>query len=145
MLIMRAKYKNIQGHNLLKAITILFISERLNKLSDFIDALQKNTAINLLTASAVEDGISMAEYHAPILIIVDEQVGALSGLDLVRRLMKVNAFLNTVVLSTMSHEDFHLLTEGLGILAKLSIQPGEKEADRIFELLDSSIPFLRTY
>ena len=87
----------------------------------------------------------MAEYHAPILIIVDEQVGALSGLDLVRRLMKVNAFLNTVVLSTMSHEDFHLLTEGLGILAKLSIQPGEKEADRIFELLDSSIPLLRTY
>ena len=129
----------------MKAITILFISERLNKLSAFIDALKDNTAINLLTASAVEDGISMTEYHAPALIIVDQQVGAFSGLDLVRRLIKVNAFLNTVVLSTMSHEDFHLHTEGLGILAKLSILPGEKEADRVFELLESAIRHLRPY
>ena len=130
---------------MLKPIIILFISERPEKLSAFIHALKANKAVNLLSASAVEDGIGMAEYHAPALIIVDEQIGALSGLDLVRRLIKVNAFLNTVVLSSLPDEDFHLHTEGLGILAKLSIQPGEKEADRIFNLLDSSIPFLRRY
>jgi DNA-binding response OmpR family regulator len=125
---------------MLKAIIILFISERLEKRSAFIHALQDNQKVNILTATSVEEGISMAEYYAPALIIVDEQVGALSGLEIVRRLIKVNAFLNTIVLSSLSDEDFQLHTEGLGILAKLSIQPGEKEADRVFDLLDSSIP-----
>ena len=128
-----------------KAIIVLLISERMEKMSGFFHALQDNKAINLLTASAVEDCISMAEYHAPALIIVDEQIGALSGLELVRCLIKVNAFLNIVVLSSLSDEDFHLQAEGLGILTKLSIQPGEKEADRIIGLLDSSISCLRPH
>lgn len=123
---------------MLKVNTILLISERLEKLSGFVHALQDNKDFDLLTATAVEEGISIAEYHAPALIIVDEQIGALSGLDLVRRLIKVNAFLDTIVISSKTDEDFHLHSEGLGILARLSFQPGKKEADGVFDLLNSA-------
>lgn len=116
---------------------ILIISERQEKLADFTKALEKDREVDLLTATAVEDAINMAEYHAPALIVVDEQVGDLSGVDLVRRLIGVNAFLNTAVLSALADEDFHLRSEGLGILARLPIQPGDKDALRMLELLRS--------
>ena len=116
---------------------ILIISERQEKLADFTNALEKDREVDLLTATAVEDAINMAEYHAPALIVVDEQVGDLSGVDLVRRLIGVNAFLNTAVLSALADEDFHLRSEGLGILARLPIQPGDKDALRMLELLRS--------
>lgn len=122
---------------MLKMIKILIISERQEKLADFTKALEKDREVDLLTATAVEDAINMAEYHAPALIVVDEQVGDLSGVDLVRRLIGVNAFLNTAVLSASTDEDFHLRSEGLGILARLPIQPGDKDALRMLELLRS--------
>ena len=118
-------------------IKILIISERQEKLADFTKALEKDREVDLLTATAVEDAINMAEYHAPALIVVDEQVGDLSGVDLVRRLIGVNAFLNTAVLSASTDEDFHLRSEGLGILARLPIHPGDKDALRMLELLRS--------
>ncbi len=122
---------------MLKMRKILIISERQEKLADFTKALEKDREVDLLTATAVEDAINMAEYHAPALIVVDEQVGDLSGVDLVRRLIGVNAFLNTAVLSASTDEDFHLRSEGLGILARLPIQPGDKDALRMLELLRS--------
>ena len=120
---------------MLKSLTILLISERQEKLSGFTEALQKDSAVDLLAATTVEDAIHLVDYHAPALIIVDEQVEGFAGLDLVRRLIEVNAFANTAVLSALNEKDFHRCSEGLGILTRLPIQPEKKDALRLLDLL----------
>lgn len=119
-------------------LSIILISERQNQLSDFINALQKDGEVDLLTAASFEEAILMIARQKPALIVVDEQVGNLAGLDLVRRLMEVNAFINTVVFSALSEEEFHRHSEGLGILARLPIQPDKKDARRLLDLLRQS-------
>jgi hypothetical protein len=69
------------------------------------------------------------------LVIVDEALGDMSGLGLVRRLLGVNALINTVLVSTESPEDFHEHTEGLGILMPLPENCGAVEAAGLAEAL----------
>ena len=84
--------------------------------------------VDLLVATTVQDAIHMVDYHAPALIIVDEKVGKLSGLDLVRRIIEINAFVNTAVLTSLAEEEFHHCSEGLGILSALPARPEERQA-----------------
>ena len=118
-----------------ETLFIILISERQNQLSDFINALQKDGEVYILTAATFEEAIQMVARQVPALIVVDEQVGNLAGLDLVRLLMEVNAFINTAVFSALSEEEFHHHSEGLGILARLPIQPEKKDARRLLDLL----------
>jgi CheY-like chemotaxis protein len=67
------------------------------------------------------------------LVIVDEDLGDMSGLELVRELLGVNALINTVLVSTESPGDFHEHTEGLGILMPLPKSCGKAEAARLIE------------
>ncbi|MEJ2641365.1 MAG: response regulator [Desulfosarcinaceae bacterium] len=69
------------------------------------------------------------------LVIVDEALGDMSGLGLVRRLLGVNALINTVLVSTESPEDFHEHTEGLGVLMPLPENCGAVEAAGLAEAL----------
>ena len=124
---------------MLKTISILLITERRQQLLDFVEAIQKETDIDLLVATTVQDAIHIVDYHAPALIIVDEQVGKFSGVDLVRRIIEINAFVNTAVLTSLAEEEFHHRSEGLGILSALPAQPGEKDASKLLKLLQQLI------
>ena len=121
---------------MLKKITILIISERQAELSDFIEVIQKEKDADLLLSATVEDAIQLADDRAPALIVVDEKVAHPSGLDLVRRFIEMNAFAHTAVLTSLSEDDFHRRSEGLGILARLPIQPQKKDAFRLLDLFE---------
>jgi hypothetical protein len=49
--------------------------------------------------------------------------------------MTVNAFIQTAVVSRLSHDAFHEASEGLGVLAQLPPAPGRDDARRILEML----------
>ena len=117
------------------AFSIILVSDRQDQLTDFTEALQKSAEADLLSVATIEEAIRMAASLEPALIVVDELVGDLAGLNLVRRLVEVNAFVNTAVFSTLPEEDFHRRSEGLGILARLPIHPGKKDARRLLDLL----------
>jgi CheY-like chemotaxis protein len=69
------------------------------------------------------------------LVIVDADLGDMAGVELVRRLLGVNALINTVLVSTQSPEDFHEHTEGLGILMPLPETCGKAEAGQLVACL----------
>jgi hypothetical protein len=64
------------------------------------------------------------------LVIVDQQVGPVSGLDVIRQLLGVNAFVHTAVLSDMDDAAFHEQCEGLGVLCRLPTTPGRRGCPR---------------
>jgi hypothetical protein len=66
---------------------------------------------------------------------VDETIGETSGLDWIRRLMEVTAFIHTAAVSGLSQEEFHETSEGLGIMDQLPPRPGKADAQRIVNTL----------
>ena len=72
---------------------------------------------------------------APHLVIIDVDLPDIAPLDLVQKLLMVNALVNTVVVSPLSDEEFHEASEGLGILGRLPNDPGMSDADEMLHKL----------
>jgi CheY-like chemotaxis protein len=88
-------------------------------------------------AATGKEAIDKAGSLLPTLTVIDETLPDMDGLAAVRDLMQANALLNTALVSSLSPEDFHEFSEGLGILLQLPQTPGETEAREIISSLKS--------
>lgn len=96
------------------------------------------TSLHPMEFSEARDGrlaLESVRKEAVDLVVVDETLADMTGLELVRRLLGVNALVNTALVSTESHEDFHEHSEGLGVLMQLPHACGKEEAVMLVECL----------
>jgi ActR/RegA family two-component response regulator len=112
---------------------ILLVTSRREQLSELAEELRKDPGVNLLVAASLQEALDMLRHWVPVMAIVDERVGGAAGLDLIRRFIEINAFVHSAVLSDTADETFHQQSEGLGILARLPLQPGEEDARRLLD------------
>lgn len=101
----------------------------------FVVELGKQSGLALVMANSVEEALATVHSHKITLALVDDPIGAHSGLDLIRRLMQIDAFIYTAVFSDAGEEDFHERSEGLGVLAKLPLAPSTEDARRLWDLM----------
>lgn len=69
------------------------------------------------------------------MVIVDEQLDDMSGIDFVKQLVMVNPLVNTAIVGELPKKDFHEATEGLGVLMQLPRHPQERDAEDLLDLL----------
>ncbi|MDP2862874.1 MAG: hypothetical protein Q8N95_08790 [Desulfobacterales bacterium] len=69
------------------------------------------------------------------LIIIDEKVEGQSCMDIAKDMIRVNAMANLALVSSLSPEEFHEASEGLGIMAQLPLNPDEKNAELLLNAL----------
>ena len=81
------------------------------------------------------EALETAEASAPHLVIIDTGLPDYEPLELVQKLLMVNAMVNTAVVSPLSEEEFHEASEGLGVLARLPGEPGETDAADLLDKL----------
>ncbi len=67
------------------------------------------------------------------LFITEEQLPDMTARDLIEKVLFKNAMMDSVVLSALSHKDFHETYEGLGVLMQFPVMPGKGQAQ---DLLD---------
>jgi hypothetical protein len=72
---------------------------------------------------------------APDLVVIDEHFNAGNSIDLIRRLIGMNAFLSIAAVSASAPEIFHEETEGLGVAMQLANPPTRSDADRVADYL----------
>ena len=94
----------------------------------FAAALSSNPDVNLHRVISGAEALEAARTTAPHLVIIDADLPDTAPLDLVQKLLMVNAMVNTAVVSPLSDEEFHEASEGLGILGRLADEPGESDA-----------------
>jgi CheY-like chemotaxis protein len=70
------------------------------------------------------------------LVIADEDLGDMNGLELVKRMVATNPMINCALVSALPPEAYHDASEGLGILMQLPSPPGKAEAKQLMEHLD---------
>jgi DNA-binding response OmpR family regulator len=97
-------------------------------MQDFTAALAKNQEVDLKYVVSGAEALEAARSSAPHLVIIDSDLPDTAPLDLVQKLLMVNAMVNTAVVSPLSDEEFHEASEGLGVLGRLPVNPGESDA-----------------
>jgi len=112
---------------------ILLATSRPEELDVFEKTLAAEKDITVISAATDEALIEAAVRTVPALAVIDQEVNGVDALDIVRRLLQVNAFIYTAVLSDMNEEMFHEISEGLGILAALPTTSGADQARRLLE------------
>jgi DNA-binding response OmpR family regulator len=114
---------------------ILLITTREDRIRSFIDRITLEPEVQLELAKAGSQALEMVRSASPDLVIVDSTTEKLDPLDLVRRIIGVNALTNTAVVSTLSEAEFHARGEGLGILSRVPEEPGENDAKSLVQKL----------
>ena len=114
---------------------ILVVSPNRNALSVLDSTLKNHKDVDLVWMESGGKVLETVTHTTIDLVISDEKLGDMRGLELASKLISVNPMINCAVMSSLSHEDFHEASEGLGLMAQLSIQPSEEQTEELLQLL----------
>lgn len=115
-------------------LKILLVTSNKDHLSELGVSLAKNDA-QLSWAYSGQEALDHLKNTSPDLIVSDEKLSDMTGLELVLKSLSVNVMVNFAVISPLSEEDFHEASEGLGVLAQLPPLPGADKAATLLDLL----------
>jgi len=101
-----------------------------------LDSTFSENDVETIWAESGNSSISIILERAFDIIIADESLRDMTGLDLAKKLISKNPMLNIVLVSALSSKDFHEASEGLGILMQLPPDPQKADAEKLLERLN---------
>ena len=119
---------------------ILFAGRDLSSMPAFKTALEENGARVTCLDSGQQTLEAISEKNFDLLV-ADETLEDMSGLALIESVIVSQPMLNCAAVSSLSKEDYHEASEGLGVLMQLPTAPGPKEADALMKHLNKILSF----
>jgi DNA-binding response OmpR family regulator len=114
---------------------VLIVTTERKRLEEFAAGLAGQPDVELSWAGSGNAAIAMVKSFPPMAVVIDEELLDMTGLELVKRILPINAMISTVILSELEPEAFHEAAEGLGIAARMPPQPTAEEATRLLHRL----------
>lgn len=114
---------------------ILLITPRPQGLESFIKGLSSDAGVRLDSVASGAEALDALRTAPPHLAVIDVNLPDHQPMGLVREMLTVNAMVNTAIVSELSEEEFHEASEGLGILARLPLDPGRDDAEALLTKL----------
>ena len=111
-------------------IRILFAGREMTSIPAFTSALDQND-IQLTYIDSGQKALEAVASQRFDLLIADEKLGDMTGLELIEGVITQNPMLNCAALSSLAPDEFHEASEGLGVLMRLSIEPDQNEVDQL--------------
>ncbi len=110
---------------------IAILTDRNEALQDFVQGL----GCDAEWVKSAEDVLGRAQTPPWQLVVVDAMMAGMDYKAFVMDLLRVNAMLNTVVITDMGEEEFHEDSEGLGVLCAVPANPVREDGSRTMDLL----------
>jgi DNA-binding NtrC family response regulator len=101
-----------------------------------LDSVFAGHHIETVWAESGSQALSMIAKQSFDVIISDETLTDMSGLELAKKLISKNPMLNIVLVNSLSSKDFHEVSEGLGILMQLPPDLQKADAEKLLEHLN---------
>jgi len=98
------------------------------------DTLTKNDVSTEWTESG-DKALFILDAKKFDLVVIDEKLSDMTGLDFAKKLIAVNPLINCALVSSLSPEDFHNASEGLGIVMQLPPLPNKEDTEKLLEHL----------
>jgi DNA-binding NtrC family response regulator len=118
-------------------LSILLVGKNPEALASLADQLSQREGITVSRASSVKDAWDILGKSKVDVVVTDEKLADGDSLPFVKDLTKRQPLINCAMVSSLSPEDFHEATEGLGVFMQLPVDPGAEEAVKMMELLES--------
>jgi two-component SAPR family response regulator len=118
-------------------IQIVIVTNDTDNFSEFAESLSVDSKCRIHWANSVQSALDEELNIPPDLMIIDETVEGLTGIDIARKIILKNAFINLAVASSLPPKIFHEVSEGLGIMAQLPLTPNKSDAQRLLEAMAS--------
>ena len=118
-----------------KILIIAFVAKDFSRFSLLVDRLRREQGVELVPAATGAAGLAQLQGRAVDLVIVDEQLDDMSGIEFVHQFVKVNPLANTAIVGSLPEDEFHEATEGLGVLMQLPPRPREADAESLLAVL----------
>ena len=116
-------------------IQVLLVSREKSVFKKLETAFSENKITTKWTDSA-QKALSMLSKEKFDLFITHEQLPDMTGRDLVEKVVFINAMMNSVVISSLPHKDFHEAYEGLGVLMQFPLEPGKEQVQDLLDHLN---------
>jgi DNA-binding NarL/FixJ family response regulator len=117
-------------------LRVLLITNEIARFSALMERLPRQQKIELATATSAAAGFLLLKGKQIDLVVADERLDDMSGITFVKLLVKLNPLVNTAIVSTLTAEEFHEATEGLGVLMQLPAQPQEQDVEALLAVLE---------
>ena len=114
---------------------LLLVSPDKTSLSGLASALAEYSNVDLSWTEYGKEALDIASNNTIDLVITDEWIGDMTGLEFADRLLTVNPRINCASVSQLSPDEFHAASEGLGLMAQLPNQPGREDAEKLIQCL----------
>lgn len=115
----------------------VIVTEMPERFAPLATVLSEEIGTDILWANTAADALCKTRDNSPGLAVIDSEIGGENGLSLVCGMLAINAWLHTALVSSLSDEEFHHRSEGLGILVRLPPCPGKEAARRLVNALRS--------
>lgn len=104
--------------------------------NEFALVLAQNDDVEVSWAETGQRALDMVSGMSFDLVVVDEKLGDMTGIEFIETLVSVNPMINCAAVSPLPSDEFHEVSEGLGILAQLPVLPGAKDAEDVLKRLN---------
>jgi len=114
---------------------LLVVSPIRDSLSVFTSTLNSHNNVDLFWVESGEKALETVTDNTFDLVVTGEKLGDMTGFELAGKLISVNPMINCAVMSSLSPEDFHKASEGLGLMAQLPVQPSKEQTEELLQRL----------
>ena len=116
-------------------IKILLVTSEKEPFSEFAGVLKQKDEVELSQAATGQEALEAISGNPVDLVVVNENIGDMTGIEFMKKLLPINPMINSAVVSPLPPEDFHEASEGLGVLMQLPVGPGKFEAEDLLKRL----------
>lgn len=114
-------------------LNILMISSDNHAFDDLAACMKMEIELDLSWAKSAKNALKIITDGHFDLVITDENLTDMTGIDLVKKIVSLKPMIHHAVVSRLSHDDFHAVSEGLGILVQLPPNPGLQHAQHLLK------------
>ena len=114
-------------------IRLLLVTPHKNSLLELALAMEKHDDVELTWTESGQKALNMLSETSVDLVVTDEELGDMTGLEFAEQLLRVNPMINSAVLSSLPSDEFHEASEGLGIFAQLPLRPAKADAEKLLK------------
>lgn len=118
-------------------VSILLVGKDPASLAVFADALSRDEGIKVSSVASGQRAWDFLGGNKVDVVVADEELADGLGLPFVRELTRRQPLINCAMVSPLDPEEFHEVTEGLGVFMQLPVSPGTEEAAKMLRLLES--------
>jgi DNA-binding LytR/AlgR family response regulator len=134
--------KKLDASLMAGSMKIMLASNTAERLAPLATGLWNQMEPELFHAESCSEVLDLLTARAVELVVIDEDLADMKGVQLARMLAEKHPFVNCMLVSSLPADEFHEVTEGLGVLMQLASPPDMDAASTILLHLSEIKGFL---